>query len=88
MFVSSVKALILLVSSSIISIRLSEIIDKIIVNNVSRVRVYTVFFRFQICERKSDNEFLFRFQTANENRIPFSFSNLRTKNEFFFCFHK
>ena len=33
-------------------------------------------FRFQICERKTDNEFVFRF----------SFSNLRTKNEFLFRF--
>ena len=39
--------------------------------------IYRFFlFRFQICERKSDNEFVFRF----------SFSNLRTKNEFLFRF--
>ena len=72
MFVSSVKALILLVSSSIISIRLSEIIDKIIVNNVSRVRVYTGFIRFQICERKPNSFFVFKF--ANKKRILFLFS--------------
>ena len=59
--------------------------------------IYRFFlFRFQICERKTDNEFLFRFsfsnlRTKNEKRIPFSFfvfkSEVRkTKNEFVFRF--
>ena len=57
--------------------------------------IYRFFlFRFQICERKTDNEFLFRFsfsnlRTKNEKPIPFSFfvfkSEVRkTKNEFVF----
>ena len=59
--------------------------------------IYRFFlFRFQICERKTDNEFLFRFsfsnlRTKNEKRIRFSFfvfkSEVRkTKNEFVFRF--
>ena len=53
-------------------------------------------FRFQICERKTDNEFLFHFsfsslRTKNETRIPFSFFVFKrevrkTKNEFLFRF--
>ena len=39
--------------------------------------IYRFFlFRFQICERKTDNEFLFRFQICER----------RTKNEFLFRF--
>ena len=59
--------------------------------------IYRFFlFRFQICERKTDNEFVFRFsfsnlRTKNEKRIPLSFfvfkSEVRkTKNEFVFRF--
>ena len=59
--------------------------------------IYRFFlFRFQICERKTDSEFVFRFsfsnlRTKNEKRIPFSFfvfkSEVRkTKNEFVFRF--
>ena len=79
-----------------------QVCYNVITMTIVMVRVYTVFsflnFRFLICERKTDNEFLFRFsfsnlRTKNEKRIPSSFfvfkSEVRkTKNEFVFRFQK
>ena len=78
---------------------LTQNISALSIRGVIGPCIYRFFlFRFQICERKTDNEFLFRFsfsnlRTKNEKPIPFSFfvfkSEVRkTKNEFVFRFQK